>query len=316
MSTAVTFDSAAALLRRLPAARGDLRPFVPLAAGSWLGVGGPAEVLFRPADPSDLADFLAARPEDVPVTIIGATSNLLVRDGGVPGVVVRLGPSFGGISIRDNRVVAGAGAFVSMIARRAMEASLGAMEFLGGIPGTLGGAIRMNAGAHGHELCEVLREVTALDSSGSTHVWTVEDLKPGYRCCGAPDDAIFISAVLEGLPAQTADIQARMEADRLHREAVQPVRIKTAGSTFRNPPDGPRAWELIDRAGCRGLHVGGAKMHEVHCNFMVNTGSATASDLETLGETVRKRVLETSGVELVWEVRRIGLPRVTKGETA
>lgn len=312
----VTEKSARTLLERLPSVRGDLRPFVSLAQGSWLGVGGPAEVFFKPQDENDLGEFLAKCPTDMPVTMIGATSNLLVRDGGVPGVVIHFGPMFARIATKDGQVLAGAGAHASLVARRAMEVGLAGLEFMADIPGTMGGALRMNAGAHGRAIEDVLVETKVMNRLGHTDILPPESLKFGYRTSGLPDDVIFLGAVLTGQPDDPAEIEKRMAANKNHRIAFQPQRVRTAGSTFANPENGPRAWELIEKAGCRGLTLRGAKMDEKHCNFMVNTGNATAADLETLGEQVRQKVLETSGIDLRWEVRRIGVPLTDTGGKA
>lgn len=298
------------LLARLPAVRGRYSEGYELAKVTWFRVGGPAEVLFKPEDADDLAAFLAGTPADVPVTVIGVGSNLLVRDGGVPGVVVRLGRAFAGIEVRDNLLHVGGAALDVNIAQAARDAGLGGLEFLCGIPGTLGGALRMNAGAYGREIRDVLVSATAVDRSGRLHSLTAEQMGLTYRHCAIPHDWLFTGAVLRGEKADTAAISARMDEIRTSREDSQPVRSRTGGSTFANPV-GAKAWELIDRAGCRGLLRGGAQVSEKHCNFLINTGDATAADLEDLGEDVRRRVRETSGVELRWEIRRIGLRAAT-----
>ncbi|GAB3126192.1 UDP-N-acetylmuramate dehydrogenase [Novispirillum itersonii] len=298
------------LLARLPAVRGRYSEGYELAKVTWFRVGGPAEVLFKPEDADDLAAFLAGTPDDVPVTVIGVGSNLLVRDGGVPGVVVRLGRAFAGIEVRDNLLHVGGAALDVNIAQAARDAGLGGLEFLCGIPGTLGGALRMNAGAYGREIRDVLVSATAVDRSGRLHSLTAEQMGLTYRHCAIPHDWLFTGAVLRGEKADTAAISARMDEIRTSREDSQPVRSRTGGSTFANPV-GAKAWELIDRAGCRGLLRGGAQVSEKHCNFLINTGDATAADLEDLGEDVRRRVRETSGVELRWEIRRIGLRAAT-----
>jgi UDP-N-acetylmuramate dehydrogenase len=293
------------LIERLPKVRGRLASQVSLAPLTWFRVGGPAEVLFRPADEADLSAFLTAAPEDVPITVIGASSNLLVRDGGIEGVVVRLGKGFADIDVADGIVTVGAGALDLTVAKSAAEAGLGGLEFLSGIPGTIGGALRMNAGAYGAELKDVLVDAIALDSVGRRLEVKPGDLALAYRSCGAPEDWIFTAARLRGVPAAQADIAARMAAIRSQREAAQPVRSRTGGSTFANPKEA-KAWELIDRAGCRGMKRGGAKVSELHANFLINTGNATAGDLEGLGEEVRRRVFDTSGIVLDWEIKRIG----------
>ncbi|MBF0562054.1 MAG: UDP-N-acetylmuramate dehydrogenase [Alphaproteobacteria bacterium] len=301
---------------RLPPVRGSLSAHAPLAGTTWFGVGGPAEVMFRPADADDLAAFLVARPPGVPVTVIGVGSNLLIRDGGVPGVVIRLGRGFADIALKgafagiaekgERLLVCGAAALGGNIALTARNAGLTGLEFLSGIPGTLGGALRMNAGAYGREIKDVLVAAEALDPEGGRHILTPADMGFGYRRCGIPSDWSFIGATLAASHGETPAIDARMFEIRAAREASQPVRSRTGGSTFANPP-GHRAWELIDRAGCRGLTRGGAMISDKHCNFLINTGTATAADLEDLGEEVRARVLDNSGVALEWEIRRIGV---------
>ncbi|MBX3496760.1 MAG: UDP-N-acetylmuramate dehydrogenase [Parvibaculum sp.] len=293
------------LIDRLPAVRGELLADAPLAQLTWFRVGGSAEVMFRPADADDLAAFLAGCPADVPVTVIGVGSNLLVRDGGVPGVVIRLGRAFMEISIEGNRVRVGTAALDVAVARAAQEAGLAGLEFYRGIPGSIGGALRMNGGAYGRETKDVLVEAVAIDRAGKRHVLTNADMKYSYRHCGAADDLIFVEAVFQGTPGDKAAIQARMDEITASREATQPIRTRTGGSTFKNP-DGHKSWQLIDAAGCRGLKRGGAQVSELHCNFLINTGDASAADLEDLGEEVRARVKAQSGVTLEWEIRRIG----------
>lgn len=301
--------SQARLIERMPAVRGRLIANAPLGPMTWFRVGGPAEVLFRPADRDDLAAFLAARPEDVPVTVIGVGSNLLVRDGGVPGVVIRLGRGFADISVvpgETPRLVAGAGALDLTMALTARDAGIAGLAFLSGIPGTLGGALRMNAGAYGTEMKDVLDSADTLDARGVLHRLQVGELGFTYRHCAVPEDWIFVSAALRGAAGDPAAIAAEMTAIQAQREATQPIRTRTGGSTFANPP-GAKAWELIDRAGCRGLRRGGAMVSEKHCNFLVNLGDATAADIEWLGEEVRRRVEQASGIRLDWEIRRIGV---------
>jgi UDP-N-acetylmuramate dehydrogenase len=295
------------LLDRLPPVRGRYSPGVRLADQTWFRVGGPADVMFRPADRDDLAAFLSAAPADVPVTVIGVGSNLLVRDGGVPGVVVRLGRDFAKVSVDGAVVEAGAGVPDLNVALAARDAGLAGLEFLRGIPGTVGGGLRMNAGAYGREFKDVVIEAEAVDRQGRVHRVAAADLGFSYRHSGAPEDWIFTRAWFRGTPDDRAAIQARMDDINDKRTASQPIRSRTGGSTFANPPD-RRAWELIDHAGCRGLRIGGAMVSEQHCNFLINTGDATAADLEALGETVRRRVKDTSGVDLRWEIRRIGVP--------
>jgi UDP-N-acetylmuramate dehydrogenase len=262
--------------------------------------------LFKPADLEDLSHFLAAKPADVPVTVIGVGSNLLVRDGGVPGVVIRLGRSFAQIACEGTLVRAGAAALDLTVAITAGEAGIGGLEFLSGVPGTIGGALRMNAGAYGSEMKDVTRLAQALDPAGRLHLLSLSDLDFAYRRSGVPEGWIFVGATLDGRPGEPAAIAQRMAEIRQKREESQPLRSRTGGSTFANPPT-HKAWELIDRAGCRGLAIGGAQVSSKHCNFLINTGTATAADLEALGEEVWRRVLLTSGIELHWEIRRIGI---------
>lgn len=295
------------LVDRLPAVRGRYSADAPLAQVTWFRVGGPAEVLFRPADIDDLASFLAAKPADVPVTVIGVASNLLVRDGGVPGVVVRLGRGFVEITAEGDRVFAGAGALDGNVALVARNAGLAGLEFLCGVPGTIGGALRMNAGAYGSEMKDVTIAATALDTRGGRHRLEPDRLDFSYRHCGVAEDWIFVGAELRGRADDPEAIQTRMDDITARREASQPVRTRTGGSTFANPT-GHKAWELIDKAGCRGLRQGGAMVSDKHTNFLINTGDATATDIETLGEEVRRRVFERFGVTLEWEIRRIGIP--------
>lgn len=291
----------------LPPVRGRLTYGASLASVTWFGVGGPADVLFKPADMADLADFLAELPEDVPVTVLGVGSNLLVRDGGVRGVVVRLGRAFAEVIAEGDYVRAGSAALDASAAKIAQRAGLTGLEFLSGIPGTVGGAIVMNAGAYGREIKDALVRATVLDPSGFRHFLNPDDLGLGYRRSGLPEGWIVVEALFRGAPGDPAAIAAKMEEIRTSREASQPLRSRTGGSTFANPP-GHKAWELIDKAGCRGLALGGAQVSEKHCNFLVNAGGATAAEIEALGEEVRRRVLAQSGVELTWEIRRIGDP--------
>lgn len=295
------------LIDRLPPVRGEFIADAPLAPLTWFRVGGHAEVLFRPADADDLAAFLKGTPGDVPVTVVGVGSNLLVREGGVPGVVIRLGREFMNIEVQEGDCVrAGAAALDVAVARAAQEAGIAGLEFFRGIPGSIGGALRMNAGAYGRETKDVLVAAVAIDRKGERHVLTLADMDYGYRHCGAPEDIIFVEALFQGAPGDKAEILARMNEITASREATQPIRTRTGGSTFKNP-DGKKSWQLIDAAGCRGLRKGGAQVSELHCNFLINTGDATATDIEDLGEEVRARVKETSGVTLHWEIRRIGV---------
>jgi UDP-N-acetylmuramate dehydrogenase len=290
----------------LPPLRGRVDRDAPLAPFTWFHVGGPAELLVRPADSEDLAAFLAALPAGVPLTVIGAGSNLLVRDGGVPGAVVRLGPAFAAVTVAEGMVTAGAGALDLAVAREAEAAGLTGLEFLSGIPGSIGGAVRMNAGAFGHCLADVLVEAHGLDRAGRPWRRDAAGLGLGYRASALGDDEIVLGAALAARPGDPAAIKAERERIRAHREAHQPQKVRTAGSTFANPP-GDSAWRLIDAAGCRGLTRGGARVSEKHCNFLINLGEATAAEIEDLGEEVRQRVRDHSGIELHWEVRRIGV---------
>jgi UDP-N-acetylmuramate dehydrogenase len=299
--------TAARLIDRLPPVRGTLTADAPLDRETWFKVGGPAEVLFRPADRDDLADFLRARPTDVPVTVVGFGSNMLVRDGGVAGVVIRMGREMAGIEVDGDEISAGAGASDPAVAAAARDAGLTGLEFLSGIPGTIGGALRMNAGAYGGEIKDVLVSCKAIDPQGRLHKLSADEMGFSYRRCAVPEVWIFTSAVLRGTPGDRDAIAARMAEIRAAREETQPMRTRTGGSTFQNPP-GEKAWELVDRAGCRGLAVGGAMVSEKHTNFLINTGDATAADIEALGEEVRRRVRENSGIDLHWEIRRVGLP--------
>ena len=294
------------LIERLSPVRGRLIEGAPLAKLTWFRVGGPAEVLFRPADAEDLAAFLAGTPADIPVTVIGVGSNLLVRDGGIPGVVVRLGDPFAEVSVTGDVVMAGAGASNLRIANAARDAGLAGLEFLSGIPGSLGGSLRMNAGAYGAEISGVARSAIALDRNGDRHELTADLMGFSYRHSGVDESLIFIAGRLRGHPGDAAAIGARMAEIQAERETTQPVKTPTGGSTFVNPP-GHKAWELIDRAGCRGLTRGGAMVSQKHTNFLINTGTATAADIEGLGEEVRRRVFAQSGITLEWEIRRIGV---------
>jgi UDP-N-acetylmuramate dehydrogenase len=291
----------------LPPVRGSMTRDAALKDMMWFRAGGPADVLFRPADVEDLGMFLAARSRDIPVYVIGVGSNLLVRDGGMPGTVVRLPATFGKIEADGTRIRAGAAALDAHVARVAADAGIAGLEFLRGVPGTVGGALRMNAGCYGREIADIFVEATALDGEGNLLTLTAADMGFSYRHSEARDDLIFVEAVFEGIPDKPDAIKARMEELAANREASQPIRAKTGGSTFKNPP-GQKAWELIDRAGCRGLMHGAAQVSEKHCNFLINTGDASAADIEALGEDVRRRVRESQGVSLEWEIKRIGVP--------
>jgi UDP-N-acetylmuramate dehydrogenase len=302
-------DIVGEIMTLAPGLRGKLAANASLAEATWFRVGGPAQVLFSPADEDDLAYCLGRLPADFPVTVVGLGSNLIVRDGGVEGVVVRLGGrAFNTIDVMaDSRIVAGAAAPDPFVARAAATAGVDGLAFLRGVPGSVGGALRMNAGAHGGEIKDVLLEARGVDRTGAVRVFSNADMGYSYRRSSAPEAVIFTRATLQGRPGDPDAILADMEQITRAREAAQPIREKTGGSTFKNPP-GARAWELIDKAGCRGLVVGDAEVSILHCNFLINRGRATAADIEALGEEVRRRVLETGGVSLEWEIRRIGRP--------
>lgn len=303
----VCFAQAGDLVTRLPQGRGRLQANVPLAPVTWLRVGGPAEVMFTPADTEDLAGFLHGTPEDVQITVIGAGSNLLVRDGGVPGVVVRLARGFREVTrLEGDCLRVGAGVPDKVLAARALEEGLDGFAFYHGIPGGIGGALRMNAGANNCETRDRLIEVQAVTRKGEIVKVSNAQMGFSYRHSSAPDNLIFTHAIYQGVAAPADKIKSEMDAVQHHRQTAQPIREKTGGSTFKNP-DGQKAWQLIDAAGCRGLRVGGAQMSEMHCNFLINTGTATSADIETLGETVWRRVKARSGIELSWEIKRIGV---------
>ena len=291
----------------MPQLRGRLLANQPLAELTWFRVGGPAQVLFTPADQDDLAYFLKNLPDQVPVYVVGVGSNLIVRDGGLPGVVIRLSPrGFGETAAEGDVVSAGAAALDKRVAETAAAAGLAGLEFLFGIPGSIGGALRMNAGANGAETKDVLIDATGIDRRGNKLTFGNAEMKFVYRNSGVDPSVIFTSARFRGRAAAEQAVRARMNEVQQHRESAQPIREKTGGSTFQNPP-GDSAWKLIDAAGCRGLRIGGAQVSEMHCNFLINTGAATGHDIETLGETVRARVKQNSGIELHWEIKRIGI---------
>jgi len=305
----VTFpDLTADIAKLMPELRGRLSANEPLAPYTWFRVGGPAQLLFMPADEADLAYFLSRLPRETHVTIIGLGSNLIVRDGGVEGVVIRLSAKgFGDIVVEDNcRLRIGAAAPDVKAARAAADAGIDGLAFYRGIPGAIGGALRMNAGAHGGETKDRLIEARGVDRNGNIRVFSNADMGYAYRHCSAPEDVIFTSALFQGRPGEPKQILAEMDRITQAREASQPIKEKTGGSTFKNP-EGRKAWQLIDAAGCRGLVVGDAQVSEMHCNFLINRGKATAADIENLGETVRRRVREANGVELQWEIKRIGV---------
>ncbi len=295
------------LIERLPLVRGLYEENAALGKRSWFRTGGNAEVLFQPVDADDLQSFMEEKPKDVDLTIFGFGSNLLVRDGGVAGVVILLGKSFSRLEFDGELITAGAAALDVQVARRAQEAGISGLEFLAGIPGSIGGAIRMNAGAYGSEIADVTVNVTVLDQHGDAHVLDANQLEFGYRRSNLKDGWIVLSARMRGKLGERKEIAGRMAEISTARFESQP-RTRTGGSTFANPP-GKKAWELIDQAGCRGLRQGGAMVSEQHCNFLLNLGDATSYDLELLGEEVRRRVLEHTGVHLEWEICRIGNAR-------
>src|SRR4051794_12550606 len=292
----------------MPELRGRLLANAPLGPLTWFRVGGPAQILFTPADEEDLAYFLAHLAREIAVYVVGVGSNLIVRDGGMPGIVIRLSPRGFGEATADGEVVrAGTAALDKRVAEVAAAANIGGLEFYFGIPGTIGGALRMNAGANGGETKDVLVEAKGIGRDGSKHVFSNAEMKFVYRNSDVDPSIIFTSARFRGEIRDAEAIRARMADVQAHRETAQPIREKTGGSTFKNPP-GHSAWRLVDAAGCRGLRIGGAEVSEMHCNFLINTGNATAHDIETLGETLRERVKANSGIELHWEIKRIGIP--------
>lgn len=294
----------------LPPVRGRYVESADMSAITWFRVGGPADVLYTPADEADLAHFLKETPKNVPVYPVGVGSNLLVRDGGVRGVIVRLGAPFAHVSVEGRKVRAGAAALDAQVAKAAAKAGVAGLEFYRGVPGTIGGALAMNAGAYGAETKDLLLEAVAYDRDGHRRVFTNQEMNFSYRHCGAGEGLIFVEALFEGRHGVPAEIEARMAEIMKQREASQPIREKTGGSTFANPDPavsgGLKSWQLIDKAGGRGRVVGDAQVSEQHCNFMINRGKASAADIETLVEGLRKDVLKETGVELRWEIRRIG----------
>ena len=302
-------DITADLRHIMPELRGRLIANAPLADITWFRVGGPAQVLLTPADEADLSYFLKNLPDDVPIQVVGLGSNLLVRDGGVPGIVVRLGRGFNEIKIEaDHRLRAGTAVPDVKVARAAAEAGISGLAFYRGIPGSIGGALRMNAGAHGRETKDCLVSARAVDLDGNIFVLSLADMEFTYRHCGVQDGWIFTEATFAGEPGDPASILKEMDEVADYREKNQPIKERTGGSTFKNPP-GNSAWKLVDEAGCRGLRIGGAKVSDMHCNFLINDKQASGEDVETLGETVRARVKSASGVTLNWEIIRLGVPR-------
>jgi len=301
-------DIAPQLKATMPKLRGRLLPNQSLKELTWFRVGGPAQLLFMPEDEGDLSYFLTRLAPDIAVTVIGLGSNLIVRDGGVPGAVIRLGRGFSEIAIEGLKLRAGAAVPDVKVARAAQEAGIAGLSFMRGIPGAVGGALRMNGGAYGRETKDALVEARAVDRHGRIHVLTNAEMHFGYRHCGAPDDYIFTQALYAGERGDPAAIANEMETITEAREATQPVKSRTGGSTFKNPPD-RKAWQLIDAAGCRELRIGDAQVSAMHCNFLINLGNASAADIESLGETVRHRVKQASDVDLEWEIKRIGVAK-------
>jgi UDP-N-acetylmuramate dehydrogenase len=302
-------DIVLSLKRNMPDVRGRLLPNQSLAELTWFRVGGPAQVLFMPEDEADLAYFLEHLPAEIPVTVIGLGSNLIVRDGGVPGVVIRLGRGFAEVKVEeDSRIRSGTAVPDVKVSRAAQEAAIAGLAFFRGIPGAVGGALRMNGGAYGRETKDALIEARGVDRVGRVRVFSNGDMHYTYRHCGAPEDIIFTEALFQGAPGDPVAIAAEMDKITESREATQPIKSRTGGSTFKNPP-GHKAWQLIDAAGCRGFKIGDAQVSQMHCNFLINLGGASAADIETLGETVRKRVKENSGAELEWEIKRVGVAK-------
>src|ERR1700719_1992101 len=300
-------DLVPALKSQMPELRGRLVANQPLAELTWFRVGGPAQVLFMPEDEADLSYLLAHLPPDIPVTVIGLGSNLIIRDGGVSGVVVRLGRGFSDIVVEEGtRIRTGTAVPDVKVARAAQEAAIAGLSFLRGIPGAIGGALRMNGGAYGGETKDALVSARGVDRGGNARTYSNAEMNFSYRHCGVPNDVIFTQALFTGRKGDAAAIAAEMNKITESREATQPIKSRTGGSTFKNPP-GHKAWQLIDAAGCRGLKIGDAQVSTLHCNFLINRGGATAADIEALGENVRARVKENSGVELEWEIKRIGV---------
>ncbi len=295
----------ASLLDQLPKTRGELQTNAPLKNTTWFKVGGNAEVLFQPADENDLAEFLKQLPARIPVTVLGLASNTIVRDGGIDGVVIRLGQAFKQVSVANNVLTAGAAVVDAIAARTALTHSLTGIEFMSGIPGSIGGGVRMNAGAYGREFKDALVDVRVVTRQGEIKTFTNAECGFSYRHSSLPEDAIFVSARFQLQPGDPSTIKAQMENIQTKRGETQPIKSYTGGSTFANP-EGHKAWQLIDAAGCRGFQIGGAQVSAQHCNFLINTGNATAADIENLGEDVRAKVKAKSGIELRWEIKRIG----------
>lgn len=303
-------SAAPAPITSLPDVRGKYDFNTPLASYTWFKVGGVADVIFSPEDRDDLVHFLKNIPDDMPVMALGVGSNLLIRDGGLDGAVIRLGKKFSHTSLEGMEITAGTGTPDITVASACRDADIAGLEFLRGVPGTIGGALRMNAGAYGAEIADVMVNAEAVDRAGNIHYLSPEDMGFSYRHTKVPQDFIFTAATLKGHPGKRADIEVRMKEIADAREESQPLRTRTGGSTFKNPApknqEGEKAWALIDRAGCRGLRVGGAMVSEKHCNFLINEGTATAADIENLGEEVRRRVKAETGVTLEWEIKILG----------
>ncbi len=285
--------------------RGKLDYDAPLAKLTWFRTGGKADMLFTPKDEKDLSEFLKILPREFPVLALGIGSNMLIRDGGIEGVVIRLGKNFSNITLDENSIIVGSGTPDIFVARAAMEAGIAGFEFLRGVPGTIGGALKMNAGAYGSEVKDIFKSAIAIDRSGNSHILKYDDMGFSYRHTEVPDDYIFVSATFEGRSDRRDQIERRMNEIVDAREESQPLRTRTGGSTFKNP-EGHSAWKLVDGAGCRGLKIGGATVSEKHCNFLINEGEASAQDIEELGEEVRRRVMNNCGIKLEWEIKRIG----------
>lgn len=288
-----------------PDVRGKIEIDASLSKLTWFRTGGRADMLFTPEDEQDLCDFLAQLPTDIPVMALGVGSNMLIRDGGIDGVVIRFGKNFSRISVNEDTITSGSGAPDISVARAALDAKLSGLEFLRGVPGTIGGALKMNAGAYGAEIKDIFLEARAVDRAGNIHTLNHDDMGFSYRHTAVPEDYIFLGATFSGTFGDADEIKKRMKEIGDTREESQPLRTRTGGSTFKNP-DGLSAWKLIEGAGCRGLKVGGARVSEKHCNFLINEEDATAADIESLGEEVRRRVMKNSGIKLEWEIKRIG----------
>ena len=293
-------------LKRLPDVRGTYKKHVVMAPYTWFRVGGAAATVFRPQDHEDLSQFLLQNSKEVPVTIIGAASNILIRDGGIPGIVIKLGKNFASINFKSNSVRIGAGLPNSIAARLALKEGYSGLEFLSGIPGTIGGGLRMNAGAYGKEVKDILIEAEVIDNTGNIKVLSLEEMAMSYRHCGVPKDYIFLSGLFKTGKDVPSNIQKRLDEIKARRAKSQPITERTGGSTFKNPK-GYKAWELIETAGCRGVSIGGAMVSEKHCNFLINTGNANADDLENLGNLVQKKVQDSTGIELEWEIKLLGV---------